>query len=105
MPVKSEHLKRETRAGQVTDDRAREAATSRAEVAHWTVQQFTTLPGGPWYALHKQTDEGVIWGFTGYRHEIDALCRKLRIDPEELPPIAEEEYHRRMAGDLPDPQP
>lgn len=89
----------------MTDDRAGETATGRTDTAHWTVQQFATLPGGPWYALHKETDEGVIWGFTGYRHEIDALCQKQGITPEELPPIAEEEYYRRMASDLPDPQP
>jgi hypothetical protein len=63
----------------------------------WTVQQFAVLPGGPWYALHKQNDEGVQWGMTGYRHEIDAFVQKQGIKAEELPLIAEAEYYGRLA--------
>lgn len=63
----------------------------------WTVQQFAVLPGGPWYALHKQNDEGVQWGMTGYRHEIDAFVQKHGIKAEELPAIAEAEYYGRLA--------
>jgi hypothetical protein len=63
----------------------------------WTVQQFAVLPGGPWYALHKQNDEGVLWGMTGYRHEIDAFAQKHGIKAEELTAIAEAEYYGRLA--------
>jgi hypothetical protein len=73
---------------------------------HWTLQQFWTGPTGkPWYALQKQTDEGVIYQFTGYRHEIDELCTRHGITPEELPPTTEEEFFRRSRGDMPNPQP
>lgn len=68
----------------------------------WTVQQFTTLPGGPWYSLHKQNDDGVQWGMTGYRQGIDAFLQKHRITAQELSPITEAEYYRRMSGDLPE---
>lgn len=68
----------------------------------WTLQQFSTGPTGkPWLALQQQNDAGVQWGTTGYRHEIDALCRKHGILPQELEPITEDEYYRRMAGDMP----
>lgn len=63
----------------------------------WTVQQFAVLPGGPWYALHKQNDEGVQWGMTGYLHEIDAFVQKYGLKAEELPAIAEAEYYGRLA--------
>lgn len=69
----------------------------------WTIQQFTTICGQPWLALQRQNDEGVQWGFTGYRHEIDALCRKHSIIPRELEPITENEYYRRITGEMPDP--
>ena len=71
--------------------------------AFWTLQQFWTGPTGkPWYALQKQTDEGVLWQFTGYRHEVDELCRKHRITPQELPPTTEEEFLRRSMGEMPE---
>jgi hypothetical protein len=63
----------------------------------WTVQQFATVCGQPWFALQKQNDGGVEWCFTGYRHEVDELARKLGVRPVELGPIAEDEYYRRMA--------
>ena len=75
------------------DDRAGKTDTG----VFWTVQQFAVLPGGPWYALHKQNDEGVQWGMTGYRHEIDAFVLQHGIKAEELPPIAEAEYYGRLA--------
>jgi hypothetical protein len=63
-----------------------------SENAFWTVQQFWTGPTGqPWYALQKQSDEGVLQQFTGYPHEIDDLCRMLGIIPEELPATTEDE--------------
>lgn len=80
------------------DSRGREDAAP----FFWTVQQFATVCRQPWFALHRQNDDGVQWGFTGYRHEIDALVKKLGIAPQELPPIEEEEYYRRMAGEMPE---
>jgi hypothetical protein len=69
----------------------------------WTLQQFWTGPTGkPWYALQKQNDEGVLQQFTGYRHEIDAICKEYGITPEELPPTTEEEFLKRAMGELPD---
>jgi hypothetical protein len=71
----------------------------------WTLQQFTTVAGKPWYALQQHTDAGVERQYTGYRHEMDALCRELRIVPEALPPTTEEEFLRRWANELPDKRP
>jgi len=71
----------------------------------WTLQQFWTGPTGkPWYALQKQTDEGVIWQYTGYRHEVEAICRRVNppIVPQELPPTTEEEFLRRAMGKMPE---
>ena len=59
---------------------------------HWTLQQFTTVCGKPWYALQVQTDAGVLRQWTGYRHEMDELSKKLGVEPEELPPTTEEEF-------------
>jgi hypothetical protein len=66
---------------------------------HWTLQQFTTVAGKPWYALHEQTDAGVERGFTGYRYEMDELAARLGIVPEELEPTTEEEYFSRFDDD------
>ena len=63
----------------------------------WTVQQFTTIAGHPWYALQQHSDGGVLWQFTGYRHEIDALAARLAITPEELPPISEQDFFARCS--------
>jgi hypothetical protein len=71
--------------------------------ALWTLQQFTEVAGKPWYALQRHSDAGIEWQYTGYRHEVDTLIRKLRIKPEELPPTTEEEFLSRAAGDLPEP--
>jgi hypothetical protein len=69
----------------------------------WTLQQFWTGPTGlPWYALQKQNDKGVIWGTTGYRHQLEPIWQKLGVTPQELPPISEEEYLRQCRGDMPD---
>lgn len=67
----------------------------------WTMQQFTTVAGKPWFALQKQSDKGLLWQFTGYRHEIDRLCIKHGITPVRLPPTTEEEFFCRAAGDMP----
>jgi hypothetical protein len=85
----------ERRPGASVNNRAGETDTG----VLWTVQQFAVLPGGPWYALHKQNDEGVQWGMTGYRHEIAAFVQKHGIKAEKLPPIAEAEYYGRLAED------
>ena len=66
----------------------------------WTVQQFTTIAGHPWYALQQHSDGGVLWQFTGYRHEIDALAARLAITPEELPPISEQDFFARCRSEL-----
>ena len=67
----------------------------------WTLQQFATGPTcEPWYALQRQNDAEVLWQFTGYRHEIDAICKKYGIAPKELPPTAEEEFLKRSRGGL-----
>jgi len=68
---------------------------------HWTIQQFSEVCGRPWYALQKQDDGGVIQGFTGYRHELTALCELHGIEPEELEPISEAEYLRRALSEYP----
>lgn len=62
---------------------------------HWTVQQFSTVAGRPWFALQKHNDAGVIWQATGYRHEMETLCRNHSITPDELKPINEAEFNRR----------
>ncbi len=67
----------------------------------WTLQQFTTVAGQPWYALQQQSDGGMEKQFTGYHHEMTALCRKLRITPEVLTPTTEEEFLRQAEGNLP----
>ena len=48
----------------------------------WTVQQFTTVAGHPWYALQQHSDGGVLWQYTGYRHEIDALAEETPMPAE-----------------------
>jgi hypothetical protein len=68
----------------------------------WTLQKFTTVAGRPWYALQQHSDSGVERQYTGYKHEMDALCRELRITPELLPPTTEEEFLKRAGGDLPE---
>ena len=64
---------------------------------NWTVQQFTFVAGRPWFALQQHSDGGVLWQYTGYRHEMDALAVRLGIEPEELDPIGEEEFFARCA--------
>lgn len=68
---------------------------SEKEENVWTLQQFATVAGQPWFALQFQSDGGVQMQFTGYRHEMDNLAGKLGITPEELPVITEEEYFAR----------
>lgn len=85
--------------GSVDDSESREG-----QGIFWTLQQFWTGPTGkPWYALQKQNDEGVLWQFTGYRHEVDEICRRFTppIVPEELPPTTEEEFLNRSMGRMP----
>lgn len=77
------------------DDRTADTA-SGADGSHWTVQQFTTVAGKPWFALQKHNDSGVVWQATGYRHEIESLCKLRNIQPEKLDPIDEEEFYRRF---------
>jgi hypothetical protein len=42
----------------------------------WTLQQFATVDGKPWFALQKHNDGGVILHVTGWRHEIEKLCQQ-----------------------------
>lgn len=71
----------------------------------WTLQQFTTLAGRPWYALQQHSDAGIRHQLTGYRHEMEARARELRITPQELPPTTEEAFfHRGMADREVSPQ-
>lgn len=67
--------------------------------SRWTLQQFTTLPGGPWLALQEQDDAGIMRQFTGYRHELEAIARQLRVTPQELEPITEQEFLSRAASE------
>ena len=90
-----EDWKRGTLAGGIVADRAGETATSR-NGTHWTLQQFTTIAGHPWFALQQHNDAGIISQFTGYRHEVDAMCSKHGITPEELDPITEQEFFDRQ---------
>jgi hypothetical protein len=70
---------------------------------YWTLRQFWTGPTGqPWYALQQQNDQGVLWLFTGYRHEVDAICQKRGITPEELPPTTEAGFLGPGRGELPE---
>lgn len=64
----------------------------------WTLQEFATVAGKPWYALQFQSDGGVEIQFTGYRSEMDELAVKLGIEPEELPAIAEDEFISRCCA-------
>ena len=68
---------------------------------HWTLQQFATIAAHPWYALQRHNDGGVVWQATGYRPELEALCRRHRITPAELEPIGEEEFYRRFQASGP----
>jgi hypothetical protein len=87
----------------VDDSRAGETGSS--DGIHWTVQQFATVAVKPWFALQKHNDSGVIWQATGYRHEVDELCTKQDITPQELEPIDEEEFYRRFQNDEPEDDP
>ena len=70
---------------------------------YWTLHQFWTGPTGqPWYALQQQNDQGVLWQITGYRHEVDAICQKRGIAPEESPTTTEAEFLRPGRGELPE---
>jgi hypothetical protein len=62
---------------------------------HWTLQQFATIAGHPWFALQRHSDAGVEQQFTGYRHEMEALAKQLGVQPEELPPTTAEEFLER----------
>lgn len=61
----------------------------------WTLQEFTQVAGKPWYALQQHSDAGVQRQYTGFDHEMTALCRTLRVTPERLPPTTEEEFLKR----------
>lgn len=61
----------------------------------WTLQELTQIAGKPWYALQRHSDAGVERQYTGYEHEMTALCRTLRITPERLPRTTEEEFLQR----------
>lgn len=65
---------------------------------YWTVQQFAVIAGRPWYALQERIGNDAIQQFTGHRSEIDALCCKFNIVPEELKPVTEEEFYSRWGG-------
>jgi hypothetical protein len=58
----------------------------------WTLQEFATVAGRPWFALQLQSDGGVELPFTGYRWEMDDVAAKLGIVPGELPAITEEDF-------------
>jgi len=69
--LKGSKEKRGTAAGGISGRPAGETDTGgfdRAAIRH--------ALGDPWYTLHKQNDEGLQWGMTGYRHEIDAFVQK-----------------------------
>ena len=66
----------------------------------WTLQEFATVAGKPWFALQKQNDAGILWQWTGYRHEVDALASRLAITPEELPATSEKDFFSRFDNDL-----
>jgi hypothetical protein len=69
---------------------------------YWTLQQFCAGPTGrPWCAVQQQNDQGVLWPFTGYRHEVEAICQKRGITPEELPTTSEAEFLKAGRGELP----
>jgi hypothetical protein len=61
------------------------------------IERLVEAAGHPWYALQQHSDGGVLWQFTGYRHEIDDLAARLAITPEELPPISEQDFFARCA--------
>jgi hypothetical protein len=67
----------------------------------WTVQQFSTVAGSAWFALHQYKDGRLLCTWTGTRAEIDAVWDRLgtrhRAPLEDLPAIEEEEYYRRFA--------
>jgi hypothetical protein len=68
----------------------------------WTLQEFSKGPTGhPWFALQRQNDQGIQWGTTGTRHELAAICSSHGITPQKLERITEDEYYRRMAGEMP----
>ena len=66
----------------------------------WTLQEFATVAGQPWYALQKQDDAGILSQWTGYRHEVDVIAARLAITPEELPAVSEDEFFARLNNDL-----
>ncbi len=61
----------------------------------WTLQEFTQIAGKLWYALQRHSDAGVQRQYTGFEHEMTALCRTLCITPERLPRTTEEEFLKR----------
>ncbi len=71
-------------------------ATKNRSESHWTLQQFTTKAGRPWYALQQHNDDGLLCQFTGYRHELEGIATKHGITPEELDPITKEEFFKRL---------
>jgi hypothetical protein len=88
-----EDWERGTLAGGMVDD----SDSREGQGIIWTLQQFWTGPTGkPWYALQKQNDEGVLFQFTGYRHEVDEICQQHGVTPEELDPITEQEFYDRQ---------
>jgi hypothetical protein len=68
-----------------------------SEDCFWTLQEFTTVAGKPWYALQKQNDGGIVWQFTGYLYEVIELAERIGVVPEELAPITEDEFFARLA--------
>jgi hypothetical protein len=71
---------------------------SGGEGTYWTVQQFATIAGKPWYALQQREGDHAIQQFTGNRDEINRLCGKFRITPRALEPVTEEEFFSRWGG-------
>jgi len=61
-------------------------------VPYWTVQQFTTVAGRPWFALQLQSDGGVDRQYTGYFHEMKHLAAELGVTPQVRAPTTEEEF-------------
>ena len=67
-----------------------------AEGGFFAVQQFTTINRKPWFALQRRSGAGVVQQWTGYRHEMEELIRRLGVTPEELAPTTEDELFTRL---------
>jgi hypothetical protein len=79
---------------------ARRSAWASAARSSTVSAHATTVASHPWFALQQHSDDVVLWQFTGYRNEIDALAARLAITPEELPPISEQDFFARCRSEL-----